>query len=217
MKPLSFGSRLGVALALLGGLCGLASAQQVYRIVGPDGRVTFSDQPPPTTSNAKVTSGPAASGGVGGGALPYVLQQTISRYPVTLYTSSDCGPCVTGRGMLMQRGVPFTEKTVTTPEDLEALKRLSGNNSLPFLTIGAQQIRGFSDLEWTQFLDAAGYPKTSQLPGGYRNPPATALVNAQRPDPNRPQTASDEQANARTPSAPATPGPAVENPAGIRF
>ena len=40
---------------------------------------------------------------------------------------------------------------------------------------GGQQLKGYSDLEWKQYLDAAGYPKSSQLPSGYRNPPAAPL------------------------------------------
>ena len=35
-------------------LAPLAQAQQVYRIVGPDGKVTFSDQPPPAASTAPI-------------------------------------------------------------------------------------------------------------------------------------------------------------------
>ena len=39
-------------LVLVLGLAALsASAQGVYRIVGPDGRVTYSDQPPPAAKN----------------------------------------------------------------------------------------------------------------------------------------------------------------------
>ena len=83
--------------------------------------------------------------------------------------------------MLSARGVPFTEKTVTSNEDVEALKRLAGASSVPFLTIGGQQLKGFSEVEWSQFLDAADYPKTSQLPASYRQPPATPLVAAQQP------------------------------------
>jgi hypothetical protein len=51
------------------------------------------------------------------------------------------------------------------------LQRLSGDTSVPFATIGSQQLKGFSDVEWTQFLNAAGYPQTSVLPASYRPPP----------------------------------------------
>src|SRR6478735_5512200 len=144
-----------------------ANAQQIFRIVGPDGRVTFSDQPPLEASakaaNAKTISLPGA-GGSDTSALPYELRQAANRYPVTLYTAPGCGPCGPGRAALMGRGIPFAEKTVTTNEDIEALKRMAGTPTLPFLTIGGQQLKGFSESEWVTFLDAAGYPKTSQLP-----------------------------------------------------
>jgi hypothetical protein len=114
--------------------------------------------------------------------------------------------------MLMSRGIPFTEKSVTTKDDVDALRRLAGGSpALPFLTIGGQQLKGYSESEWTQFLDAAGYPKTSQLPPAYVPPPATPLVAAQEPRVQRP---------APTPPAAAAQAPTqapADNPTGIRF
>ncbi len=195
-------------------------AQQVYRIVGADGKITFSDKPP-ADSNAKVTSG---SGGGSGGAtgasqLPFELRQIVSKYPVTLYTGENCSPCVSARSMLTSRGVPFTEKTVKTSEDSQALQRISGESSLPFATIGSQQLKGFSDSEWTQFLNAAGYPASSVLPASYRQAAATPLVAvAAAPSTTaNPGTNGSNAPLARpvTPTAPAAPP--VSNPAGIKF
>ena len=167
-------------LATAGWLTPAVNAQQVFRIVGPDGKVSFSDQPPPAASNAKATASTGSAGttsGAAGGALPYELRQIASKYPVTLYTSESCGPCGAARTLLAGRGVPFTEKTIASPEDIKALQRLSGDASLPFATIGGQQLNGFSDVEWTQFLNAAGYPAASKLPANYRQPAATPLVS----------------------------------------
>ena len=184
-----------------------AQAQQIYRSVGPDGRVTFSDHPPAAGSQP---AGTATSGAASGPALPFELRQAATRFPVTLYTSSGCAPCGSARTMLSARGIPYSEKMIGSPEDLEALQRLSGETGVPFLTIGSQQLKGFSETEWTQFLNAAGYPKTSQLPPGYRNPPPAPLV---------------AKADAAAPTAPppppsvTTPAPAVSpaNPTGIKF
>jgi hypothetical protein len=57
-----------------------APAQQIYRIVGPDGRVTFSDKPPLEPS-AKATAAAVASatGGSGDSVLPFELRQVASR------------------------------------------------------------------------------------------------------------------------------------------
>ena len=199
-------------LALLAS--GLLQAQTVYRVVGPDGKVTFSDKPPANASNATATGPGGRAVGVGGPPLPFELRQVVSRFPVTLYTASNCAPCGAGRALLTSRGVPFTEKTVTSVEDSQALTRISGENSLPFLTIGAQQIRGYSDTVWTQFLSAAGYPNASVLPANFRNPPATPLVALQKPA----EPKADNAAAPNAPGLPERPAPSnASNPAGITF
>jgi glutaredoxin len=213
---LKFLTASAVAVAALGTLSP-SLAQQVYRIVGPDGKVTYSDKPPPVTTNAKVTSGTGASvGGFASSSLPFELRQVASKYPVTLYTGDNCSPCGSARALLMGRGVPFTEKTVITVDDAAALQRLSGENSLPFGTIGGQQLKGFSDAEWTQFLNAAGYPATSILPPNYRQPPAAPLV-AIAVAPSAAPAAAAGPAPARTTPTPVQPGPTLNNPGGIRF
>ena len=211
--------------AAFGWLAPSAWAQQVYRIVGSDGKVSFSDQPPPANSTAKVAStatSPVASSGAAGGALPYELRQVANKYPVTLYTGDNCGPCTSARSMLTSRGIPFTEKTVSTQEDVKALQRLSGDTSLPFASIGGQQLNGFSDTEWTQFLNAAGYPATSVLPPSYRLVAATPLVvaaAAAAPSPAAVSSASVRPAAPTRSPAPAAAPPAAsgDNPAGIKF
>ena len=203
-----------VALAT-GTFSSLSQAQPVYRIVGPDGKVTFSDKPPPAASNAKVTAaGADGARGVATASLPFELRKVAGQYPVTLYSGENCGPCASARSLLTTRGVPFAEKTIATNEDMQALQRISGDSSLPFLTIGSQQLKGFSDAEWTQFLDAAGYPKSSVLPASYRQAPATPLVTVAPP----PAPGTTTAARPATPAAPSTPvTPPPSNPAGIRF
>lgn len=195
-------------------------AQQVYRIVGPDGRVSFSDQAPAAQAPATPTGAGASRSSEGGNPpLPYELRQVASKFPVTLYTTKNCGPCDQARALLVQRGVPYTEKTVTSAEDVQALQRLSGGSSLPYGTIGAQAMRGFADVEWRQTLDLAGYPKTSQLPRNYRQADATPLVTAKTAD--VPAPATGPAPGASEPAATPAPLPAVNpnpgNPAGIRF
>lgn len=216
-SSLNLAAKVVVKLALMAAtalVLQAAHAQTVYRIVGADGKVTFSDKPPVTRDEKTTATGRGGKAlDIGNAPLPYELSQVVGRYPVTLYTSNNCGPCGPARNLLSSRGIPFNERTITTNEDVEALTRISGENSLPFLTIGGQKIKGYSDAEWTQYLDAAGYPSSSKLPGNYRASPASPLVAIQRPEPIAPP--------ARTAAAPAAPPPAPENtgsnPAGIRF
>lgn len=208
-------------LVVLGGslLAPMSQAQQVYRSVGPDGKVTFSDQPPPPASNAKVSATTAGSTGAEVPvALPFELRQIAAKYPVTLYTGDNCAPCGAGRSLLTSRGIPFTEKTVTTNEDVQTLQRLSGDSSLPFMTIGSQQLKGFSDAVWTQYLNAAGYPGSSVLPSGYRPPaptPLVAVAKAATPAAAASASTTSQNETAERPVPPtATP---ADNPAGIKF
>lgn len=187
--------------------------QTVYRIVGPNGKVSFSDQPPPPASNAKVTTEAPGGGSAVGASLPFDLREVVRRYPVTLYTSANCSPCASARNLLNSRGVPFTERTVNTNEDAEALQRLSGDTNLPVGTIGGQQLKGFSDVEWTQYLDAAAYPKTSVLPANFKQSAPRPLVAMKAAAPPAVPTAPTLK------DAPVRPPPidTFNNPRGIRF
>ena len=206
-----FSIKIIAACAIFVSFTTTSIGQLVYRIVGPEGKVTFSDKPP-ADSKAKVTfTTGASSGGITSSSLPFELRQAAQKYPVTLYTGENCSPCQSARLMLITRGIPFAERTISTAEDSQALQRLSSENTLPFATIGGQQLKGFSDAEWTQFLNAAGYPTASALPVNYRQPAATPLVTVAA----APATRATSAAPAATPIP--TPAPAVDNPSGIRF
>lgn len=181
----------------------------LYKVVQPDGSVTYTDRPP-AASTARITAlgkGNTASAQADV-AFPADLRQAAQRYPVVLYTSADCTPCDNGRRLLAQRGVPYTERRVVSEEDALVLERLSGGRTVPSLTIGAQPVRGLSETDWTAYLDAAGYPRESRLPRGWQAAAPTPL-------------AERAPANA-LPSRPAPPPAdtsALEpvSPGGVRF
>ena len=191
-----------------------AQAQAQYKVVLPDGSVTYTDRPP-LASSARITT-LARSGSRSGAvdiSLPAELRAATQRYPVTLYTSTDCTPCETGRRLLQQRGVPYNERRITTDDDAAALERLVGGRTVPALTIGAQPLRGFSETDWSNYLDVAGYPRENKLPRGWQPAEPTALV-----DRNTPAARVTAPAPAPTPE-PRAAEPA-EPPAGtttIRF
>lgn len=164
----SFAGQAAVlALAALGSM----PAQALFKVVNPDGTVTYTDRPPQLVVNARVTN--LARPGTPAVtepdlSLPAELRQPVLRHPVTLYTTSECSPCETGRQLLVVRGVPYNERRVGNEEDAQAFERLFGTRTLPLLTVGAQPLKGLSDVEWTAYLDAAGYPKQARLPRGWQ-------------------------------------------------
>lgn len=158
-------------LATLALLAGAASAQ--YKVVGPDGRVTYTDRPPAGAVARPLGPSPSPTPIA---ELPYALRQAASRYPATLYTAAGCAPCDSARTLLRQRGIPVRERTIDRAEDLAELQRREGRLELPILRLGAQRVQGFEPGDWQATLDAAGYPRTSQLPPNWRAEPAQPLV-----------------------------------------
>jgi glutaredoxin len=164
-----------IALCLVAAaLAGQASAQtNVYKWTDKDGKVHFSDTPPP--AEAKDAQQKRMGGGGGEDTqLPYATQLAAQRNPVTLYTGTDCGdPCSRGRELLARRGVPYAERDAqNNPADQEALKKLVGGLDVPTLVIGERSTKGYDEDSWQSALDAAGYPRT-RLPGQapLRQPP----------------------------------------------
>src|SRR5918911_4417020 len=139
-----------VKAAPLALLLAVLPAHALYKVVGPDGKVTYTDRAPVGTAD-KVTSISNAGNVVTDVALPIELRQAAQRFPVTLYTMGNCEPCDGARTLLRARGVPHAEKTIVTPEDSEALVRLSGARDAPTLMIGAQALRGFSAELWNSY------------------------------------------------------------------
>lgn len=187
-RPLATAVLLGTAcLAFMP-----AAALAQYKVVAPDGSVTYTDRPP-VSANMRVTpmgrNVPPPAPGLEAG-LPLELRQAVARYPVTLYTTANCAPCDSGRALLQQRGIPYTERSIASEDDGQALERLVGGRTVPSLTVGAQPLRGFNDVDWGAYLDAAGYPKESKLPRNWPVPAAAPLV---------------ARAAAAEPAAPTTP------------
>lgn len=206
-------TKISLALAML--LATTAAYAQLYKWVGPDGKVTYSDTPPPKTAvrveqkNVGGNSGPDLSN------LPYELAQAAKNHPVTFYTGNNCVPCDDGRNFLKNRGIPYSEKTVTTNEDMVKLRAAGGDTQLPVLFIGRNKQTGFEAGAWGSALTAVGYPASNRLPASYRQPPAEAAA----PKP-APEQAANNKPAAPTQSAAESgslPPPAGNAPPGFRF
>lgn len=152
-----------------------AHAQSVYRWVDKDGKVSYSDTPPPAdvknVQQKRLTSGVT----VDQDQLPYGVKLAMEKSPVVLYANACGEPCSGGRALLSKRGVVYTERD---PEknaaDAEALRKVAGALDVPVMTVGDKMMRGFDESAWSAALDAAGYP---------RNSPFTTAPEPKRSDP----------------------------------
>ena len=183
-------------------LLGAAAQAEVYKSVGPDGSVTYSDTPPPPGRVLlEKKSLPNAEANPG---FSYELALAASTHPVILYSMANCPPCVDGVKLLKAAGIPFLEQTVSTPPEQERLKQLGGDSQLPFLTIGSKKLHAFNPDEWKAALKLAGYPTSNHLPADYR------YAAPQRLLPARPSTESGNNSSNNPPPA-AAPKPGTDH------
>ena len=161
MITASIAARSLTAFALLLLISGLAAAQvqQVYRYIDLDGRVVYSDKPPPPTAK-DAQAKRIGSNSIETSDLSYATAQAQERYPVTLYSFSCGVVCDTAQGVLNKRGVPHTVIDVSVGDGAERLKRLSGGLDAPTIQVGDQYATGFNEGKWQAMLNDAGYPKT---------------------------------------------------------
>lgn len=134
-------------------------AGELYRWVDSSGKVYYGDAPPSDAKKIEARKLPDDVPSVE--SQPYQVSRARQDFPVTLYTSDGCGePCDLARGLLAKRGVPFTEKLLRTRQEVDELKKLSGYDTAPTLSVGKSFLNGFLDTQWHDELDIAGYPKT---------------------------------------------------------
>ena len=190
----------------------------LFKVVGADGRVTYTDRPLSADETARVAPFRPGHAAAPEPALPRDLRQAARRYPVTLYAADDCVPCDSARHLLLERGIPFVERRIASEDDARALEQLGAGRLLPGLSIGTQQLRGLDTAAWLTYLDAAGYPRESRLPRGWKPAPASPLA-----EPRPPAAAAAESsprpetpATAR-PSPPPAPPVAPAAAPGFRF
>jgi hypothetical protein len=184
-------------------LAALPAGAAMYKWVDPQGRVQYTDTPPPANAKnveePKITRSTIQSTGS-----PYAVQDAARRNPVTLWTS-DCGPlCTQAREFLAKRGVPHSVRNPSRQTEQNDWKKASGGaNEVPLLIIGSlKTLKGFDEAEWNSALDAAGYPRSAP----------SIKPQAVPTDPQQPAQAQAPQPGA-TPAAPAAPQQGAAQPA----
>lgn len=162
-----------VLLLLAGGV----GAEEYYRSIDAAGKVHYGDKPLPDAADiAKLDS---LSVPVPDESLPFETRRAREKFPVTLYVAEGCGePCNLARDYLNKRGIPFTEKNLTTIEEINAFKKASSGDQIPAVTIGKNWLVRFSESLWSNALDTAGYPQTA--PYGFRPAVKSAAPAAEK-------------------------------------
>ncbi|MDX8385645.1 MAG: glutaredoxin family protein [Gallionella sp.] len=169
---------IALLLACLLALLSVAGAGELFRWKDENGRVHYGDAPPNKIKNVErkhLTSSMETSA-----ELPYVTQRAQQNFPVSLYVADSCiDTCKQARDLLKKRGVPYSEKSVNTKQELDALIAVSGKAGVPTLAVGKTYLVGFLESSWNRELNLAGYPETAS----YRQRVAPPLKRAKPTEP----------------------------------
>jgi len=151
------------------------AAAQLYQWKDAQGRMQYSDQPPPpSVKNAQQKS---FKGSVIEGGEPYAVRVAREKHPITLYTSACGTACDQARQLLVERGVPFSSKDLQASEEARnEVQKLTGKLNVPVLLVGSDKLEGFTAGQWQAALDRAGYPKSA--PPGSKPPPAAPVPSS---------------------------------------
>ena len=124
-----------------------------YRWTDAQGRVHYSDSPPPKNAkNIKIHKASSSSG------------QVVSNEPalptVILFTAATCNGCQEAKALLHEMSVPFEEKLMRSQEDVEEYKNIVGSEPfVPTMMLDSSPLKGFNGESWKNSLNNVGFGK----------------------------------------------------------
>ena len=205
LLPLSRHNRMGegmksryILTAILATATVSALAGELFRWVDQSGKVHYGDVP--GAEAEKPLQKKFSDSATPDDALPFETRRAREIFPVTLYVADNCKElCQRARDLLNQRGIPYTEKNLTTQEEVDAFRKMSGAEIAPTLSVGSNWLKGFWAEQWNSELDYAGYPKSAPYgsrpvaPPPAKKPPAQP-VQEKLPEPSpEPNPSPDTQ------------------------
>lgn len=150
---------------ILGLLCCLlgtqAMAGKVYQWRDADGRVFYSDQPPPVTGVKERSIKPNVVGNAS--KAQQVASQVKEAPTIVLWVSAQCEPmCSNAIAILDQRNVPYEVRNADPKNEKSMLALFNDAGTMqvtpPILIIGKEVYKEWNSAVWQGALTKAGYP-----------------------------------------------------------
>ena len=131
--------------------------ETIYRSVGPDGKITYSQRPPAdgkvdkTLVLQNLPSSPLPES-----ALRYQAELIKSmnkrladqakpyREVPTLFMAQWCGYCKQAKSYLAEKGIAYREYDIDTPDGMRAFVEAGERRGIPVLLTNGQRVQGFS-------------------------------------------------------------------------
>lgn len=139
-------------LLLLALLLAFPAAAGVYKWTDAQGRIQYSDTPPPAAKSTQLKLQSFTG--------PVQISQAIGADSgVTIYTTAWCGVCKRAKAFFKQSGIPFREWDVEKSDYGETKFKQLGGSGVPVITVGSEKMMGF---DANQFMDL--WKKTQNKP-----------------------------------------------------
>jgi glutaredoxin len=129
-------------------------AQSLYKSVGPDGKITYSDRPPPEGRVEKTMRFNNLPGStltaLAADRIEQLRQQkagqqaAIQQGQTVIYTTSWCGYCKKAKAYLASKGISYQELDIETEPGLAAYAQAGGGGGVPLLLHRGERVQGFS-------------------------------------------------------------------------
>jgi len=144
-----------------------ASAEAVYKAVGPDGEITYSDKPP--AERARTTT--LEFRNLPSSPLPTQVLRfreqleksaesriSAARAPragnVALFTASWCGHCKRAKAHLASAQINYVEYDIEHVDGMRAFIGAGGSGGVPLLVAGDRRVQGYSSAAYEQLAAA---------------------------------------------------------------
>ena len=144
-----------VLLALL--IVPLLAISEVYKWTDAQGRIHYSDSPPP---EAKAKQVKIKVSSIQGPAVVSALSDSPaakSKDKVRIYTTPWCGYCKKAKAHLAAKSVLYEEVDVEASEQGRSEFTRIGGRGVPVILVGRQRMDGFSAAGLDEILAAAGW------------------------------------------------------------
>ncbi|MES2911353.1 MAG: glutaredoxin family protein [Pseudomonadota bacterium] len=129
-------------------------SQTLYKSVGPDGKVVYSDKLPTEGrvekmkfQNLPATPLPQSVAATYAELLRKAKANPVATAPVAgnvLYSATWCGYCRQAKAYLASKGLAYTELDIDTPAGMASFAQVGGGKGVPLLMAGGQKVQGYS-------------------------------------------------------------------------